>query len=143
MKMVYCACGCGKTLTERFYRDKGKMIQTRFIRGHNSNVKINFKQIGLTGEEHPSWRGGTCKHSKGYILIWKKDHPYCDVRGYVPEHRLIIEKNLGRYLTKEEDVHHINGNKKDNRLENLELLSHGEHSRRTNSKSAWTDEYEC
>jgi hypothetical protein len=140
-KSIYCKCGCGKTFIPKFYRCKDGKILKQFIHGHNANVATNL-EIGLTGEKHPSWRGGTCKHSKGYILRWKKDHPYRDVRGYVPEHRLVMEQHLGRYLTKDEDVHHINANKTDNRIENLELLSHGEHSRITNSKSWKDDEYD-
>jgi len=43
------------------------------------------------------------------------------------EHRLIMEEKIGRYLNKEELVHHINGNKIDNRSENLEIVSKGGH----------------
>ena len=68
------------------------------------------------------WKGGKMLDGKGYILIYCPEHPHA-VNKYVPEHRLIIERALGRYLTKEEFVHHRNGIKDDNTLENLQIVT--------------------
>ncbi len=68
------------------------------------------------------------KKINGYILLHKPSHPQAK-RGYVREHRLVMEAALGRYLGQNEVVHHKNGAKDDNRLENLELLSSAEHAR--------------
>lgn len=64
----------------------------------------------------------------GYIRVWEPDHPNAFRNGWVLEHRLVMEQVLGRYLTTGEHVHHINGQKWDNRPENLAVLGHSEHS---------------
>jgi hypothetical protein len=63
---------------------------------------------------------------KGYVQIWKPDHPY-QMSGRVLEHRVVIEQKIGRYLRPDEQVHHINHIKNDNRIENLMVVSHKEH----------------
>jgi len=58
----------------------------------------------------------------GYIMQKAPYHPHANKRGYVPEHRLIIENHIGRYLVpRKEFVHHINQIRDDNRIENLQL----------------------
>lgn len=65
----------------------------------------------------------------GYFYVHFPDHPKAGKQGYVAEHRLVMEKHLGRYLELQEVVHHRNHVKTDNRIENLELAaSHGQHT---------------
>lgn len=72
-------------------------------------------------ENNPNWKGGR-KNLYGYILLRLPTHP-SNVGGYVFEHRVIIEKQIGRYLHRWEVVHHINKKKDDNSLENLMLFA--------------------
>ena len=74
-----------------------------------------------SGKDHINWKGGRKKHN-GYMLILKRDHPNTNKDGYVYEHRLVMEQSIGGYLTLKENVHHINGIKNDNRIENLQLF---------------------
>jgi hypothetical protein len=66
-------------------------------------------------------RKGKYVDPKGYIHVYIPEHPMAGSTGYIPEHRLIMEKFLGRSIYPEETVHHKNGIRNDNRLENLEL----------------------
>ncbi len=61
------------------------------------------------------------KNKEGYIYVYYKAHKYADREGRVLEHRLVMEQKIGRYLYPFESVHHKNGNRSDNRIENLEL----------------------
>ena len=106
------------------------------------NIPWNTGKTGIFNrDKNPKWNGGRATHAHGYQLIASPNHPYKDKRGYVREHRLVMEKHLGRYLLPTEDVHHLNDNKKDNRIENLELFSsRSEHLKkyhREGGKAGW------
>lgn len=63
----------------------------------------------------------------GYVYVRAHDHPNRIKNGYIAEHRIVMEKILGRHMLKSESVHHINGVKNDNRPENLALVAAGPH----------------
>lgn len=66
-------------------------------------------------------------HPKGYILIKVPEHPRAFRGGWYYEHRLVVEKQIGRILNVYETVHHINEDKTDNREMNLFLCTRREH----------------
>lgn len=81
------------------------------------------------GENHPRWKGGRSVE-RGYVYILQPDHPAATAKGHVYEHRLVMEAHIGRYLNREEVVHHENDDTMDNRLENLRLFANqAEHKR--------------
>ena len=108
------AFGAGQATVSRALRNAGVVVVAR-------------KQVG---ERHGMWKGGRTISSAGYVFVsMPVDHPLAVMRnstGYVAEHRLVMAQSLGRPLRKGESVHHINGDKQDNRLENLQLR-HGQH----------------
>ena len=66
---------------------------------------------------------GKTKHSEGYILIYKPEHPFANHHGYVSRSHLVMESFINRYIKKSEIVHHINGDVLDDRIENLKLFN--------------------
>lgn len=91
----------------------------------------------LRGSDNPKWKGGTYRHSGGYIYELAPEHPAAGrAKGYVLQHRLVMERELGRYLSDDELVHHRNEVKDDNRIENLELISRSDHMRLHKAVSA-------
>lgn len=92
-------------------------------------IKTRTKSELASGNKNHNWRGGKRTVKEGYVLVYAPDHPNCHKDGTMYEHQIIMEKYIGRLLKKGEVVHHINGNRSDNRMENLMLLTNSDHAK--------------
>jgi hypothetical protein len=111
----YCQCGCGGTtkvsLQDRKKDGHVKGVPVRFIKGHNGR-----------GAGNGMYKGGICfSNSQGRYLTDRGDGVF------ITRARKIMQDHLGRPLSLSEVVHHINGDPKDDRIENLQLMTRSEH----------------
>jgi HNH endonuclease len=118
-----CECGCNEEI-ELISKNRGEL--KRFKHGHNRKWQKGL--IVGKGNLNPNWRGGAFITVRGYRMVYKPNHPRAGTNGYVFEHIVVLEQKLGRPLLPNEDTHHLNGIKTDNRPENLTNLVHSEHS---------------
>lgn len=96
----------------------------------------------LRGSKHPCWKGGKIKDTQGYTRIYTPKDPRANCGRYLKEHTIVMEKFLGRQLTKYETIHHKNGNRTDNRIENLELWDKSHpYGQRVEDKLKWAVDY--
>ena len=92
-----------------------------FLGKKHSQKTKKLLSISKLGEKNPQYKGRM--DAQGYIYIYSSTHPYRDRNKHIFEHRLVVEKCIGRYLKPSEKVHHINGIKSDNRIENLMIVA--------------------
>jgi hypothetical protein len=79
------------------------------------------RRVYVKGRGHGNWKGGRYVDNRGYVMVKDRSHPNANANGQVSEHRIVMEQHLGRLLKKHESVHHKNGVRTDNRIQNLEL----------------------
>lgn len=120
-KWGYCWCGCDTELPSLRY----KWYLRRYI--------VNHKNRGKYGRDSSNYKTGIMEDKlRGYSTIFRRHHKYKDKRHRVYLHRYLKELDLGYYITPEYDVHHKDGNKRNNSPENLEVLLRGDHTREHN-----------
>ena len=104
-------------------------LRRRQSPGKSENIKLALAKKypgGRFASMASNWRGGRGLHN-GYIWIYAPEHPKANNHKRVFEHILVAEKKIGRYLLEDEIVHHINGNKRDNDPDNLEVVTRRSH----------------
>lgn len=99
--------------------NKGKKLTDEQKRAISERNSCNYN--GLNGYGH------TKNHKSGYVLAYAPKHPNAHADGYIMLHTVVMEQHIGRYLRPNEEVHHINHNRADNRIENLQLMDKHEH----------------
>lgn len=88
-----------------------------------------YKNKFKRGRYPRNWKGGV-KISNGYIYYLLPKHPNSDQKGYIKRARIVVEKKINRYLKPYEIVHHIDGNRQNDKEENLKLMLREEHTSR-------------
>lgn len=140
-----------KWIADKLKRTLDSRITAKLIYKVCKKHKIECQRTGpRSGEGNPQWKGGRHVNKNGYVEIWMPDHHSCikktkqrraKKKGYVHpcmyvlEHRLKMEEKLGRPLLSSEVVHHVDGNKQNNHIDNLELFqNNAAHLAKTLSK---------
>jgi hypothetical protein len=113
-----CACGCGEhtriAKTSRPKNSEYRGYPQRYVHGHHSRGKLR--------ERSTRWKGGRNLSGHGYWRLYLPDHPSANKSGYVLEHRLVWETEHGQQVPNGCIVHHRDGNKTNNAIDNLELM---------------------
>lgn len=108
-----------RTSLMRYWRYRNK----KHLKYYESKRYKKRKQYTIKLNEKYIPKAGSIIIRKGYKYIGYPLHPHATKKGYILEHRLLMETILGRYLKETEIVHHIDGNKLNNDIKNLELIN--------------------
>ncbi len=124
IKWIWHACVfCGKERWVPLFKGKPRSVRCKSCANRERK-----------GERNANWKGGRRKVKQGYILRWLAQGDFfypMAVAHYVKEHRLIMAQHLGRCLHLWEIVHHKNGIKDDNQIDNLQLITDDRHKQIT------------
>ncbi len=129
-----------------FFDACSKCGRTRWVRRQGRGSLCVHCTPKPTGQSHHRWANGY-KTKRGYVYVRiDKDDPMFSMsrQGWILEHRLVVAHRVGRPLLTSEVVHHINGNKSENRSNNLLLLKerdHNSHSTLSEIRDSVPDEY--
>lgn len=119
---------CGKIVQRRRFRATIKR-STCGIVCRNTLIARTRTREDMLGPGNPNFKIGI-KISQGYVYLYRPNHPH-QRRGYIKKANLIVEKKLGRFLKKGEVIHHIDGNKLNDKPSNLKLYhTNSEHQKR-------------
>lgn len=131
---VYCSRECiavGRTtLEERPCESCGKPMK---VQPHQFGKRRACSRACNDDLKRIKGPGARLRLATGYISVYYPSHPNAMKDGRVLEHRLVMEKHIGRYLRRDEEINHINHVRDDNRIENLEIVGRGQHARESNA----------
>ena len=114
-----CDCSCGNE----------RVVRSDYLRSGHTQSCGCLRQERMKNKDNPRWNDGKSLSTDGYMRLHRPNHPSCDQKGYVREHRLVMEGKLGRYLKPWEIPHHKNEIKTDNDPDNLVLTTVNDHKR--------------
>lgn len=127
-KVKFCSRKC---YWKSLVKDRTKVcpICGKTFNKKGADMFCSNKCLGISkrGEHHPNWKGGKTTDENGYVSVWTEESNKGINR--VKEHRLVMEKHLGRKLRSDEIVHHKDHNPSNNDISNLEIMTRAEHSR--------------
>ena len=121
-------------IIEHYKKSKNQRETAKAFNMAFQHIYLILKNNGIKnihsrkGENNSNWKGGKIFDGHGRKVIYMPEHPnpsFCKI--YVYEYRLIMEKEIGRHLTTEEVIHHIDGNHTNNNINNLQIMSQSEH----------------